>query len=286
MFFKKMLILIFIFFITAGILYADDKKEPLRIGIGSMISPQETINVYQEILYYVGEKLDRPVDIVQRKTYKEMDDLLEKRNIDIAFVCSGPYVEEHDKFGVEILAAPQAYGKCVYNSYIIVNANSLIKNFDELKGRSFAFTDNESHTGYTIPVYMLLKMGQTPESFFSKSIYSGNHEESIKLVAEKNIDGASVHNLIWEYLNKANPKLTSQTKIIAKSDPYCMPPVVVNPAMDPDLKNQLRAVFLNMHNDEHGRNILAKVNIDKFVITKDSDYNSIREMKNEIKNKK
>ena len=288
--FKRVLVFTTLMFVLCGLsgnLSAKNSKEEevLRFGISATVSPKDTVNTYQEMIYYVGEKLGISVEIVQRKTYEEMDKLLEKGNVKAAFICGGSYVVDHDAFGAELLAAPQAYGGNVYCSYIIVSKDSPIEKFEDLRGKRFAFTDPNGTTGYISPVYMLSKMNESPESFFSEHIFSGHHGNSIKLVAGREIDGASVENLVWEYLNAYEPALTSKTKIILKSDSYGIAPIVVSPSIDIGLKMRIRDIFLNMHKDEYGKKILEKVFIDKFVVPDDKDYDGIREMKKWINKK-
>ena len=180
---------------------------------------------------------------------------------------------------MELLAAPQAYGKTVYYSYTIVHKDSTIKSFEELRGKRFAFTDPKSNTGKMVPTYKLAKMGETPESFFKDSIFTYAHDKSIKEVALGHVDGAAVDSLIWEYAKITNPQLTSKTKVIEKSSPFGIPPVVVRKNLNPFLKQKFKESFLNIHNDIEGKNILKKMMIDKFVDIDDHAYNSIREMK-------
>ena len=87
---------------------------PMRIAIGAMISPRETAAYYDQMMSYVSRKVGRPVELVQKKTYQEINDLLEKKEIELAFVCAGPYVAGKKKFGMELLVAPVLYGKPFY----------------------------------------------------------------------------------------------------------------------------------------------------------------------------
>jgi phosphonate transport system substrate-binding protein len=129
-----------------------------------------------------------------------------------------------------------------------------------------------------VPVYALAQMGETPESFFRRYIFTYSHDNSIRSVAEEFVDGAAVDSLIWEYMNAKGQEWPAQTKIIYKSDPFGIPPLVVSPDIDDGLKEELRSVFLNMHDDPEGREILDKVLIDRFTEIEDSAYDSIREM--------
>ena len=92
------------------------------------------------------------------------------------------------------------------------------------------------------------------------------------------MEGAAVDSLIWEYLSVKEPQLTAQTRIILKSPPCAIPPVVISPGIDSELKEKLRSAFLNMHNDPRGRKILKRVLIDRFTVVEDGAYDSIRQM--------
>jgi phosphonate transport system substrate-binding protein len=187
---------------------------------------------------------------------------------------------------MELLAAPQAYGGTVYYSYIIAAKDGPLQSFENLRGKTFAFTDPLSNSGKLVPTYLLARMNETPETFFKKFIYTQSHDKAIQAVAQGLVDGAAVDSLIWEYLNRTDPRFTSKTRIIKKSPPYGIPPFVVRPGLDPATKKSLKAIFLNAHKDEQGRKILKGMMVDKFVVIDDSAYNSIREMTAWIKAQK
>ncbi len=252
--------------------------DKLRIAVGAIISPAKSLIFYEDIFDYIGEKLGCGVEMVQRKTYAEVNFLMKERRIEAAFVCSRPYVEGHDDFGMELLCVPVCFGKTEYRSYFIVHRDSTIQNLEDLRGKLFAFSDPLSNTGMLIPTYTLAKMGETPELFFRKYIFTYSHDNSIRSVAEKFVDGAAVDSLIWEYLSVKEPQLTAQTRIILKSPPCAIPPVVISPGIDSELKEKLRSAFLNMHNDPRGRKILKRVLIDRFTVVEDGAYDSIRQM--------
>lgn len=254
------------------------KEETIKIAVSAMISPKDTLTVYHDILNYIGQKMGKKVELVQRKTYAEVNALVENKEVIAAFVCSGPYVDGHEKFGMELLVAPQMYGETVYYSYIVVSKDSPIQNFGELKGKTFAFTDPNSNTGKLVPTYILAKMGQTPDSYFAKYIYTGSHDSSIEAVAKKIADGAAVDHLIYEYIKTSNPAFTENTKVIEKHGPFGIPPIVVHPGLDPQVKSQLKAVLLGMDKDPEGKKIINKIMIEKFVEIEDSAYDSVREM--------
>jgi phosphonate transport system substrate-binding protein len=254
------------------------QKNKLRIAVGAIISPAESLTFYEDIFDYIGEKLGLSVEMVLRKTYSEVNFLLKEGRIDAAFVCSRPYVEGKRDFGMELLCVPVCFGNTEYYSYFIVHKNSPIQKLEDLRGKVFAFSDPLSNTGMLIPTYTIAQMGETPESFFRKYIFTYSHDNSIRSVAEKFVDGAAVDSLIWEYLNTKGQEWLTQTRIIYRSEPCGIPPLVVSPDIDNGLKEELRSAFLNMHNDPRGREILKRVLIDRFTEIEDSAYDSIRKM--------
>ena len=146
-------------------------RKSIRFAVGAMITPKEGFGYYRQLLDYLGERLDRRVELVDRDSYAEVNDLIGSGDIDVAFVCGQPYVDGSAEKGVELLVAPQIHGKTVYHSYIIVPEDSPVERFEELRGKIFAFVDPMSNSGKLVPLYMLAKRGETPESYFRKRGY-------------------------------------------------------------------------------------------------------------------
>jgi phosphonate transport system substrate-binding protein len=251
---------------------------PVRIGIASMITPVDTVKYYQDIVDYVSQKLGTPAEMIQRRTYAEMDRLLEAGEVDVAFLCSAPYVKDRREFGVELLVAPEVDGKPFYNSYIIVHKDSGIRSLEDLRGKTFAFTDPRSNSGRLYPEYVLARKGFSVDAFFERYVYSYSHNKSIELVAKKVVDGAAVESLVYEYMEKTGSPYTQQTKVVMRSPDFGIPPVVTSRDVSGFLSEKVKEIFLGMHADPKGKAILDAMHIDRFVEVPDSNYDSIREM--------
>ncbi len=252
--------------------------KPLQVAVAAMVSPKETFVYYRELLEYVGAKMGKQVELIQRKTYGEIDELLGKGLIDVAFVCSGPYAAGKDRYGFDLLATPEIHGSHFYRAYLIVNANSSYNRLEDLRGKVFAFTDPGSNTGRLVPTYWLAVIGEKPETFFGSTIYTYSHDNSIMAVARGLVDGASMDGSIWDYLDQRNPSLTSSTRIIKKSEPYGIPPLVASRQLSKQLKQRISNLLFSMHEDPDGRRILSELSIDRFVPPQDDWYDTIRQM--------
>jgi phosphonate transport system substrate-binding protein len=252
-------------------------EPPVRIAITPVLV-EHYLEVNRELVSYVGEKLGRRTELVQRRSYKEISDLLERGEVDVAFVCGRPYVIDHERFGLELLVAPVVYDGPVYYSYVIVPSDSSATRFEDLRGKRYAFSDPLSNSGHLVPTYMLARMGETPERFFKRYIYTYSHSANVEAVAVKFVDGASVDSYVYDYLATTNPDLTARTKIIVRSPPHGITPVVVRRGVDPALKTRLRAAFLEMSRDARGQEILRQMMLKRFEAVPDSLFDSIRSM--------
>ncbi len=254
----------------------------LRVAVGAMVSPKETFVHYRELLDHLGEALGAEVELVQRKTYGEVSELIGEGKIDLAFICSGPYATGKAKYGFELLAVPEVQGSHFYHSVLLVGETAPFERLEDLKGRVFAFTDPDSHTGRLVPTFWLSQMGERPDTFFGKTVYTYSHDNSILAVARGLVDGAAVDELIWEFYRRKNPSVTARTRVIRKSDPYGIPPVVAGGSLDPALKETLRGLLLSMHEDPRGQAILGELMIDRFVAPREEWYDSIRQLERKV----
>jgi phosphonate transport system substrate-binding protein len=258
------------------------RNPPLRVAVAAMISPKETFDLYRQLLDYLSRRVEKDLEFVQRKTYAEINELLRRGDIDLAFICSGPYATGRESFGFEPLAVPLVHGSHIYQSFLIVNKNSTFKRLEDLRGHTFAFTDPNSNTGKLVPTYWVAELKERPETFFRQTIYTYSHDNSIMAVSRGLVDGAAVDGLIWDYYQEKRPSFTARTKVIKKSEPYGIPPLVASVRLSQRDRERLEQLLLTMHQDQEGKKILAELLIDRFIPLKEEWYEPIRHMQQKL----
>ncbi|NDY42947.1 phosphate/phosphite/phosphonate ABC transporter substrate-binding protein [Dissulfurirhabdus thermomarina] len=235
------------------------------MAVAAMLSPEGNLQAYRDLLQYLGQRMGRPVELVQRRTYLEVNKLVTDGRVDLAFVCTGAYCQAAGEHRMELLVVPQVGSKVTYRALIIVPAASGAKAFRDLEGRVFAFTDPLSNTGYRYPRRVLAEMGRRPGPFFGRTLFTYSHDRSIRAVAEGLADGAAVDEIVFERLAKAEPALAERVRVILRSEEFGIPPVVV-PASLPDVeKSRLRRLLLALQDDPEGRKALKALGVDRFV---------------------
>ncbi len=259
-----------------------DTTRSLCVAVSAIISPRETFIYYEELLSYISKKLNRTINVKQRKTYSEVNQMLLNKEVDMAFICSGAYARIEKIENIKILVVPVCNGKPYYQAYIIANKQRNIEKFEDFKGRKFAFTDPLSNSGKLYAEKRLKDMNISSDNFFSSTMFTHGHDISIQLVSKGLVDGATIDGLIYEYLFAVYPEKVKNVKIIEKSEDYGIPPIVIPPHISQELKQQLQDVFLSLHEDPEGTRILDKLLIERFVKGNDKDYNSIREIQDSI----
>lgn len=215
---------------------------------------------------------------MQRRTYAEFNELVERGEVDLAFICTNSYVVGAEQFGMELLLAPEIHGESVYYSQLIVPADSSAQSMADLHDKVFAFTDPMSFTGHIYPIYLLQQLGEKPETFFRRTFYTYSHDCAIEAVANGLADGAAVDSLVLDYALRREPRMAERLRIIHTSEPFGIPPVVVPPTLPPRQKAQLRELLLTMHEERKGQIVLRQLGIDRFIEIDDAAYDGVRQL--------
>jgi phosphonate transport system substrate-binding protein len=257
--------------------FANDRRiAPLRIGLTPVFLDDQA-GFLDQWRAYLEAQLLRPVDFVQRGTYREIVDLLRQDKLDVAWICGYPYVRNHQN--LRLLAVPEFEGRPLYRSYLIVPANDgATKSILDLRGRVFAFSDPDSNSGYLYPNYRLLTLRERPDAFFGKSFFTWAHRQVVEAVAAGVADGGAVDGYVWETLARFQPRLTAGTRVVERSPEFGFPPFVARASLPSAVVADARRVLVAMGQDDAGRELLKALNLTGFVVGDDSLFAGIEHM--------
>ena len=243
----------------------EDSSPPIRFGITPAIV-HDQYGVLDDWRVYLERKLQRKVEFISRDSYRETIDLVSQKKLDFAWVSTLPYVYLHRRNYARLLATPLYRGRPYYCAYFIVPAtDNKTTSLLDLEGKVFAYADAYSNTGYLVPRSFLRQAGKDESNFFRKTFFTWSHRKVIVAITEGLADGGSIDSFVWDTLSVIHPELTSQTRIVAKSEEYGFPPIVVNVSVSQRDSAAMRSVLIDMGRDQEGIALLKRLNIDGFI---------------------
>lgn len=234
-------------------------------------------NLLGEWREYMAESLQRPVEFVQRDSYRETMDLLRLEKLEFAWICDYPFL--HLKDTVRLMAIPLYQGRPHYRSYLIVQkGNTQVGSMADLAGSVFAYADPYSNTGYLAPRYEIRQLGHDPAGFFRKTFFTWSHRKVVEAVASGLARGGAVDSYIWETLAHVEPALAGRTRVVSRSPEYGFPPFVSHRSVAAADFQQMQGHLLATAATAKGRQLLARLYLDGFTIGSPKLYDGVARM--------
>jgi phosphonate transport system substrate-binding protein len=256
---------------------AHDEGAPLRFA--TFLAPN-MLPVYRFLADRIGDWLGRPVELMVGNTF----DQFERGEADLGVICGLPYVwlAARRPPAVEPLAAPvlagdRYAGRPVYYSDVIVRLDSPITRLEELRGCSWAFNEPASHSGHTVTLYSLVRMGARP-GFFARVVEAGFHQRAIFLVHSGAVDAAAIDSQVLAIELRDHPQLADHLRVIGSFGPSTIQPVVAASRLPGWLKDPVRELLVELGEDPTARPRLAHGFIERFAMVDDGAYDDIRAM--------
>ena len=250
-----------------------------RLRFGTFLAPN-IMPVYQVVTEEVGRRLGIETELVVETDYEAC---AKDRN-EVFFVCSLPYVE-FERQGISpavplaapVLAGERYAGKPIYYSDVVVHRDSPFRSFLDLRGRSWAYNEPHSHSGYGITRYHLVEIGET-HGFFGEVVEAGFHEESIRLVTEHEVDASAVDSQVLAVAMRDDPSLARSLRIVDALGPSTIQPVAVSKRVPLELRDDILRVLTSLHEDPEVQERLALGMVKRFIPVGPSSYDDIRTM--------
>jgi phosphonate transport system substrate-binding protein len=273
-----------ILLVLAGATGAQDASWPkeLTFALLSTENASEITRRWGPIMAQLERDLKIRVKHVTATDYRGTIEALKFRKADIGHLGPKAYVEAstNNYANVEPIAQLQlANGSLGYRSCLIVHADSDLFSPEDMAGKTFAFNDPNSTSGYLVPsAFFMMEMAVDPQRHFSKVVFSGSHEASILAVANKKVEVASTNLPDLQQLTRENKVPRGGLRVIWVSKLIPNDPIVVRKDLPASLKSAVRESLLSMRarHPETFKEIGAWVG--GFVLADDGKYQVIRDL--------
>lgn len=254
----------------------------LTIGISSGENETDAIARNQPYADYLSRELGVPVKMIRGTDYAAVIEAMRAGHVQIASVGPAAYALARKIMGEEI--APVAVtldneGNLGYYSVIAVRADSPYQSLADIKGKSFAFADPNSTSGYAVPSYYLsTELNTSADEYFSEVAFSGGHEQSVMALVNGTFEAVATH---WRNEESGNIQTMEKkgliqpgaTRIIWTSPVIPNTPVMINTTLPQELQDEFKAALMAFpEKDPEGFATYSNGTSSGYVEAKHEDY--------------
>ena len=229
----------------------------ITFGVTSGENAKDSRARWTPFVAYLEEQLGIEVELRQASDYAGIIEAMGAGRVEMAWYGGAGYAAAWDvmKGNIEPIAMDvSAKGKMGYHSVLVVKGDSDVADMEGLAGKSLAFADPNSTSGFMIPNYWLRKLGKIggESEFFKSTGFSGSHENGILAVMNGTYDVAAT----WTYdeedgnisrmirkgmINEGDVKVIWTSPLIPNS------PFTVLKSLPEDMKADLKAAMTEMN---------------------------------------
>lgn len=251
-----------------------DEAMTLKVAIIPHRSTLGNETAYARLFEEMTKETGIQFEWVGSKTY---DDVIENITIgeaDIGYVGPFSYVDAQDNHGVRLICRTLSKKKKeFYHSMITTRKDSGINSIADLKGKSFAFTDKKSTSGYLFPMTFLKTQG-FKETDFSSVKFLKRHANSLLAVYKGHVDAGATS---YTAIDKVNIDF-EEVKILWKSKPIYRGPWIAKKTMSDPLFQKVQSAMLKISNAANADEVFDGLTTKGFILGKDSDYDNVRDV--------
>jgi phosphonate transport system substrate-binding protein len=247
----------------------------IRVGLIPSEDSRAMLESSQQLLDALEKNLGIKVQGFVASDYNGVIEAMRSNHVDVAYLGPFSYVLGTTVAPIEAFATAETAksSRSFYRSQIIARKDSGIRDWKDLKGRTFAFVDPSSTSGHLFPKAGLIKLGFDPEKDFGRVLFTGSHDANALAVANKRVDAATIADRIFDAAVQKKLVDRADIHVVWESDPIPESPTCWRKNLPDDLKKQIKSAFLNIRDitwADQGK-------LNRFVETNDQAYDIIRE---------
>jgi phosphonate transport system substrate-binding protein len=195
---------------------------PLKLGVG-MFQPDREKNdaTYRPLAAHLAQRLGRPVELRTVDSWEGLAKSLANGETDLALMGPWGYVLANHFSDAQVVSTILYQGKAEYFAMLVTHPESGLNSVEDLlgpkgRGRSFAFGDKGSTSGYLIPLHMFQQRGIDPEKHFARVLYTKHQAIQMQVTAGQ-IDAGADYNRNRDAMISQGLITAARSKVIWQS---------------------------------------------------------------------
>ena len=276
---KKVMVIALLMILTMGLFIGcGEKEEVLVMGFVPMRDGEQLIESVKPLEEMISREMGVKVGAFTAQNYVGVVEGLGSGAVDFGFIPPFAYVLANSESGARVaMTVLNAMGESSYRSQFLVGETSGINSFEDLRGKTLAFVDPSSTSGYLFPGAHLYSQGIDIEQDITY-LYSGGHDQSLQLLMNGDVDVAVTFVDARDRYKEDFPEAMEKTRVLGYTEEIPNISVTLSHSMNEEMEERLTTALMRISETEEGASLLAELfNIHGFVLADDEDYEVIRE---------
>lgn len=265
--------------LVAGGGIAHGAEPSLHLVLTPSQKPTDLLAAGEDFAQALGKLAGLPVRVTVASDYAAVIEALRNRTADMAFLHPVGYVLANREAKAMLVVTNLWHGKRSFTSRFFVRKDSGLKQLEDLKGKTFAFVDPASSSGYVYPMVLLIQRGfvknRDPKTFFREVLFAGSHDAAMLALVNRHVDAIASFDLAAEEYLK-DPAEREKITWIAETPAIPEAGIAAREGIDPPVLARVRAALLQMHGPAYAAVLRRLYNIDGFGPANDRDYDPVR----------
>jgi len=218
--------------------------------------------------------------IKEKSSNSELYDHWKDPHLLVSQTCGFPFVSSLQDHAALLLTPHYGAEGCDgprYASHIVVAEDSAFSKIEDLRGRTAAYNDRNSQSGYNVFRHTIASYVEEGR-FFSKTVMSGGHLNSLKLVASGQADVASIDAVCWYLARTYRPELAGRLRSIGTTDQVPGLPLITSAKRSAGEISEIRSAVINVLEDPETEKSRQCLSISGFSCLDPANYLVIADM--------
>ncbi|MBI3456617.1 MAG: phosphate/phosphite/phosphonate ABC transporter substrate-binding protein [Candidatus Rokubacteria bacterium] len=254
-------------------------QKSLHLVLTPSQKPTDLMAAGEEFGAMLGKLIGVPIRVTVASDYAAVVEALRNKTADLAFVHPAGYVLANREAKAMIIAKDVWHGKTFFTARVYVRKDSGLKTLEELRGKTLAFVDPSSTSGYGYPMVMLIQRGlvqnRDPKTFFKDVVFAGSHDAALLALLNGHVDAAASFDQAREQYLK-DPAQRERLTWVAETEPIPEAGMAGREELDPAIVAKVRAALLQMRGPQYEPLLKKMYDIDGFEPAEDREYGPVR----------
>ena len=261
-----------------------DTQRPIRFGMSPALGVAGARTQGERIGTWLKKRFDRDVRPVVVGDYQGLVEAIAEGEVDFAWMPPIAFVEAAER-GVGVVALAQRFGRPTYESAIIVRADSPLVSLADLRGRSIAYVDRSSASGYLFAADLIGRELGPPSKILAEEHVQGSHKAVVDAVRRKWVDAGVTYvvrdtagRIVYGGWLDHGAAEGTPVRVLATTSAIPCDAIAHRPGLASGLVERLARTLTEVESDPDGKAILEQVFFTTGMVRADLRiYDAVRE---------